>query len=89
VPPDGGVELVVTLTPYSIWSYPNTPIAMHGQPTDLDAHVPLLLWGEGIRRGAYSRRVSAVDVAPTLARLLGLTPAEPLDGRALSEALED
>lgn len=89
VPPDGGVELVVTLTPYSIWSYPNTPIAMHGQPTDLDAHVPLILWGEGIRRGAYSRRVSAVDVAPTLARLLGLTPAEPLDGRALSEALED
>ncbi len=89
VPPDGGVELVVTLTPYSIWSYANAPIAMHGQPTDLDAHVPLILWGEGIRRGVYGRRVSTVDIAPTLARLLGLTPAEPLDGRALSEALED
>ena len=88
VPPAAGVELVVTLTPYSIWSYADALIAMHGQPTDLDAHVPLIMWGEGIRRGTYGRRVSAVDIAPTLARLLDLTPAEPLDGRVLSEALE-
>jgi arylsulfatase A-like enzyme len=54
----------------------------------LDAHVPLILWGEGIRRGTYGRRVSTVDIAPTLARLLELTPAEPLDGRVLTEALE-
>src|SRR5258708_23157703 len=32
VPADGGVELVVTLKRYSIWSSPNTPIAMHGPP---------------------------------------------------------
>src|SRR2546422_4130001 len=56
VPADGGVELVVTLKPYSIWSYPNAPIAMHGQPTELDSHVPLILWGPGIRRGAYGGR---------------------------------
>jgi len=87
VPADGGVELVVTLKPYSIWSYPNTPIAMHGQPTELDSHVPLILWGPGIRRGVYDGRVSTVDIAPTLARLLDLTPAEPLDGHVLTEAL--
>src|SRR5216684_932325 len=87
VPADGGVELVVTLKQYSIWSYPNTPIAMHGQPTELDSHVPLILWGPGIRRGVYDGHVSTVDIAPTLARLLDLTPAEPLDGRVLSEAL--
>ncbi len=88
LPPDGGVELVVTLKPYSIWSYENLPIAMHGQPTEPDAHVPLILWGRGIRRGVYGERVSTVDIAPTLARLLGLTPAEPLDGRVLTEALD-
>jgi predicted AlkP superfamily pyrophosphatase or phosphodiesterase len=86
--PEDGVELVVLLAPYAIWSYPNLPIAMHGQPTELDAHVPLILWGTGIRRGAYSGRVSTVDIAPTLARLLDLTPTEPLDGRVLSEALD-
>jgi len=88
VPPDGGVELVVTLKPYSIWTYENLPIAMHGQPTDLDAHVPLILWGRGVRRGVYETRVATVDIAPTLAQLLQLTPAEPLDGHPLTEALE-
>ncbi len=89
VPPDAGVELVATLKPYSIWTYENSPaIAMHGQPTELDAHVPLILAGRGVRRGVYRERVSTVDIAPTLARLLGLTPAEPLDGRVLTEALE-
>jgi predicted AlkP superfamily pyrophosphatase or phosphodiesterase len=87
VPPDAGVELVATLKPYAVWSYTNLPIAMHGQPTELDAHVPLILWGPGIRRGVYSGRVNTVDIAPTLARLLDLTPAEPLDGRVLTEAL--
>jgi predicted AlkP superfamily pyrophosphatase or phosphodiesterase len=87
VPPDAGVELVVTLKPYSTWSYPNLPIAMHGQPSDLDAHVPIILWGSGIRRGTYGGRVSTVDIAPTLARLLDLTPAEPLDGHVLTAAL--
>lgn len=87
VPPDAGVELVVTLKPYSIWGIANVPIAMHGQPTDLDAHVPLIFWGAGVHRGVYGTRVRTVDIAPTLARLLDLTPAEPLDGRPLTEVL--
>jgi arylsulfatase A-like enzyme len=87
LPRDGGVELVATLKPYSIWSPANAFIAVHGQPTELDSHVPLILWGSGVRRGVYAGRVSTVDIAPTLARLLDLTPAEPLDGRVLSEAL--
>jgi len=87
VPPDAGAELVVTLKPYSIWGVANLPIAMHGQPTDLDSHVPLVFWGAGVRRGVYGTRVRTVDIAPTLARLLGLTPAEPLDGHPLTEVL--
>src|SRR2546429_1090912 len=67
VPPDGGVGLVATLKPYSIWSLQDLPIAMHGQPTELDAHVPLILWGPGIRRGAYGGggRTGAAAPPPT------------------------
>src|SRR3989454_326181 len=88
VPPDEGVELVVTLKPYSVWGTENLPIAMHGQPTDFDAHVPVILWGRGVRRGVYESRVATVDIAPTLAWLLQIAAAEPLDGHALTEALE-
>ena len=88
VPLDAGVELVATLKPYCIWVYANLPpIAAHGQPSDIDAHVPLILWGRALRRGVYQARVASVDIAPTLARLLGLSPAEPLDGRVLTEAI--
>ena len=88
VPLDAGVELVATLKPYSIWVYANLPaIAVHGQPSDIDAHVPLILWGRALRGGVYGERVASVDIAPTLARLLGLSPAEPLDGRVLTEAI--
>jgi hypothetical protein len=85
LPPDAGVELVVTLQPYSVWGSPSAAIAMHGQPTDLDAHVPLIFLGPGIRRAVHAGRVRSIDIAPTLARLLDLTPAEPLDGRVLTE----
>jgi hypothetical protein len=88
IPPDAGVALAITLRPYAIWSDAQAVLAMHGQPSDFDAHVPLLLWGQRIRRGTYAGRVGEVDLAPTLARLLGLTPAEPVDGRVLVEALE-
>lgn len=85
----GGVQdvpLVVTLQPWSIWG--GSLIAMHGQPSDDDAHVPLIFWGKGFKRGAYGARAAAVDIAPTLARLLGLSALSIVDGRVLSECLE-
>jgi predicted AlkP superfamily pyrophosphatase or phosphodiesterase len=85
----GGVQdvaLVVTLQPWSIWG--GSLIAMHGQPSDDDAHVPLIFWGKGFRRGAFANRADAVDIAPTLAQLLGLNALSIVDGRVLSECLE-
>ncbi|HEX9610671.1 MAG TPA: alkaline phosphatase family protein [Gemmatimonadales bacterium] len=85
LPDDLPVALVVTLDDDAVWG--NESYAMHGRPADVDARVPLILVGPGVKRGAYGGRVATVDLAPTLARLLGLTPAEPLDGRILREAL--
>ncbi len=87
LPPDAGVVLTVTLQPGSVWEIENLPIAMHGQPSDDDAHVPIIFWGRGVKRGIYRGRVNTVDIAPTLGRLLGVTPLSLIDGRALSDAL--
>jgi len=86
IPPDVGVALVVTLRPHDVWAGP--PSAEHGQPSYDDTHVPLVIAGPGVKPGRYSRRVQVADVAPTLARLIGVTPLEPLDGRALTGALD-
>jgi len=87
LPPDAGVVLTVTLQPGSVWDIPNVPIAMHGQPSEDDAHVPIILWGRGVRRGSYAGRTNTVDIAPTLALLLGISPLSLVDGHARTEAL--
>jgi len=87
LPPDAGVVLTVTLQPGSVWDIPNLPIAMHGQPSDDDSHVPIIFWGRGVRRGAFAGRMNTVDIAPTLGVLLGVTPLSLVDGHARTDAL--
>ena len=82
VPPDLPAELMVTLEPHDIWS--GSLSAQHGQPSDDDAHVPLIIVGRGVRARRYSTRVSVTDLAPTLAYLIGVPPLEPVDGRILT-----
>jgi hypothetical protein len=81
--PDLPVPLVITLREHSAWA---RVYADHGKPSDADAHVPLVLWGPGIRPGRYDGRAATVDIAPTLARVLGRVPDTMLDGRVLGEA---
>jgi predicted AlkP superfamily pyrophosphatase or phosphodiesterase len=85
-PPDVPVEAVVTLTPGSYWA--NYPVAMHGTPHDYDTHVPLLFVGAPFKPGRYPQFVRTVDIAPTLAQVLGVTPTEPLDGKPLGAAIK-
>jgi arylsulfatase A-like enzyme len=85
--PDAGVVLTVSLQAASVWDIPNVPIAMHGQPSEDDSHVPIIFWGRGVKRGSYGGRMNTVDIAPTLSVLLGVSPLSLVDGRARTEAL--
>ena len=83
--PRSNIRLIATLTPYSYW-LPVT-IAMHGSPHDADANVPVLFWGAGVEPGQYPDTVRVVDMAPTLAAILGVKPTEALDGRVLTKVV--
>lgn len=85
IPDNAGVVLVVTLEDRDVWA--EWPIAEHGQPSDRDAHIPLIFWGKGVAPGTYAERVNAVDIAPTLATLVGVTPLSLVDGRVLRDAI--
>lgn len=78
------VDLVVTLTRYSYWY---RSVATHGSPYDLDAHVPIMFYGAPFKPGRYTQVARTVDIGPTLARVLGVTPTETLDGVVLTPAL--
>jgi hypothetical protein len=47
-----------------------------------------VLSGNGVRPGVRLKNIENIDIAPTVARLLGLTDFTT-DGRVLSEALVD
>jgi predicted AlkP superfamily pyrophosphatase or phosphodiesterase len=77
-------DLVITLTRYSYW-YRAT--ATHGSPYDQDAHVPIMFYGSQVKPGRYTTFARTVDMAPTLARIIGVTPTEKLDGVPLTQAI--
>lgn len=85
IPPDYPVAAAVTLEPYDY--YAGVTYATHGSPHDYDSNVPVLFHGAAFRPGRYGRFARVVDMAPTLAAVFGVQPAEPLDGVVLGEAL--
>jgi predicted AlkP superfamily pyrophosphatase or phosphodiesterase len=62
---------------------------VHGLPYDDDARVPLIFMGAGIAPGRHDEGILATDLAPTLARLLGVDLAPRAPSRVLTEALSE
>jgi arylsulfatase A-like enzyme len=62
--------------------------AMHGSPWRYDTHVPIIFMGSSIKTQTVHRLVHPVDVAPTLAAFLGMTPPGSALGIPLIEVLK-
>jgi predicted AlkP superfamily pyrophosphatase or phosphodiesterase len=85
VPPDYPVLVVVTLNHGSVWGSYATGI--HGSPWDDDGHVPLVFYGPTIAPGRHAEFETVASLGPTLARLIGASPGEPVDGHVLTAAI--
>lgn len=59
----------------------------HGSPYSYDRHVPLVMFGFPFVPGTYRTAAEPVDLAPTLASLLGINAPSHAVGRVLTEAL--
>jgi predicted AlkP superfamily pyrophosphatase or phosphodiesterase len=83
--PDG-FGWLVAVTPHEGTTWDSWPTgANHGTPWLADVQVPVLFWGNGIQPRTVGRPVRTVDIGPTLARRIGVTPTERLDGVVLPE----
>ena len=85
IPPDAPIEYV--FTPREGLYDAAATIAEHGAPYDNDAHVPVIFYGPWFKPGRYPEPALVADMAPTLARVVGVPPTERLDGRVLEKAL--
>jgi hypothetical protein len=58
----------------------------YGSLYNYDIQTPLCFYGPQFRAGVFEAPVEAVDVAPTLARAMGVAPLSSSSGRVLGEA---
>ena len=59
----------------------------HATPYTYDTHVPMAFYGLAFQPGAYRSHCETVDMAATLASLLGINAPTHAVGRVLREAL--
>jgi predicted AlkP superfamily pyrophosphatase or phosphodiesterase len=60
----------------------------HGSPWQYDTYVPIMFAGAGMRPQRVYRKVHTVDVATTLAALIGAKPPSGASGQILQEVLD-
>jgi len=82
--PEGGWWVMGIPDPYTIGQGRG---ANHTSPYTYDTHVPLAFYGLAFQPGTYRTHSEPIDLAPTLASLLGINAPTHSVGRILTEAL--
>jgi predicted AlkP superfamily pyrophosphatase or phosphodiesterase len=82
--PEGGWYVMGVPEIYTVGPSKGTD---HASPYTYDTHVPLAFYGLPFRPGTYRTHAEPVDLASTLASLLGINAPTHAVGRVLTEAL--
>lgn len=60
----------------------------HGSGYSYDTHVPVIFYGNGIKKGASVKKYEIIDIAPTIANLLKIEAPNGTSGKIIEEALK-
>jgi arylsulfatase A-like enzyme len=82
--PEGGWYVIGIPSPFHVGIAKGTD---HATPFSYDTHVPLAFYGLAFQPGIYRTHTEPVDLAVTLASLLGINAPAKATGRVLTEAL--
>jgi predicted AlkP superfamily pyrophosphatase or phosphodiesterase len=75
-------DLQYALKPY--WMMSSSNATTHGSPYEYDTNIPLLFYGpRWVRVAQVDTRVASADIAPTLARILGVPAPSASEGKTL------
>lgn len=60
----------------------------HGSGYSYDTHVPVIFYGNGIKKGRSSKKYNITDIAPTIANLLQIEAPNSTSGIVIDEVLK-
>jgi len=84
----GNWFVMLVLGAYQMEDFHGSTVTTHFTPWSYDRHVPLAFYGAPFRPGEYHGRVAPVDLAATLASLVGINQPSAAVGRVLTEAIK-
>ncbi|MFK8060739.1 MAG: alkaline phosphatase PafA [Polaribacter sp.] len=61
----------------------------HGSGYSYDTHVPIIFYGNGIKKGTSTKRYNITDIAPTIANLLKIEAPNATNGVVIDEVLKN
>jgi hypothetical protein len=82
-------DVMLSYRPEYVEEYGQKRGISYGSLYNYDARVPLCLYGPQFSAGVYEGVVELIDVAPTLARAMGVPGPSSSPGRVLAEALAE
>jgi len=80
-------DVFVVLMPFAVPSE-SANGTTHGSPWNYDTQVPLIFWGSAFKPGFYASACQPIDLAATLAALLGLTQPSGTEGTPLASSFK-
>ncbi|TXD46586.1 alkaline phosphatase PafA [Polaribacter sp. IC073] len=60
----------------------------HGSGYSYDTHVPIIFYGNGIKKGRSSKKYDITDIAPTISNLLNIEAPNGTSGKVIEEVLD-
>ena len=78
----------VMLIPYPATLTRGRTGTSHGSGYSYDTHIPMIFYGNGIKKGISKKRYEIIDIAPTIANLLKIEDPNSSTGKIIDEALK-
>jgi predicted AlkP superfamily pyrophosphatase or phosphodiesterase len=79
-------DILVIPNPSTL-SYAKTGTS-HGSGYNYDTHVPLIFYGNGIKKGSSNNYYPIIDIAPTISSFLNITAPNGCNGQTIIEVLK-
>ena len=73
----------IIFIPRKYWSTRSQSGATHGTPYDYDAHIPFFISSSNFKKKEIKKRVSSIDIAPTISNLLNISSPKSIDGKII------